>query len=86
MAKTERIIVRVEPDVKAESDKLFRSMGITTSDAIYDSIYLLLYEKHKSKGNSFLWQEINPLCCTRSVWQPNYVGKHDGGTTSFLFS
>ena len=45
MAKTERIIVRVEPDVKAGSDKLFRSMGITTSDAINMFLYQSLQAK-----------------------------------------
>ena len=34
MAKTERIVVRVEPTVKANAEELFRSMGINTSDAI----------------------------------------------------
>jgi len=34
LAKTERIVVRVEPDVKANAEAVFRSMGINTSDAI----------------------------------------------------
>ena len=34
MAKTANINIRIEPDVKAEAERLFSSFGITISDAV----------------------------------------------------
>lgn len=34
MAKTERLQVRIEPEVKAQANALFENLGMTTSDAV----------------------------------------------------
>lgn len=34
MSKTANINIRIEPDVKAEAERLFSSFGITISDAV----------------------------------------------------
>ena len=49
MAKTERVTVRVEPDVKAKSEELFRSCGISMSDAIN----MFLHQSLKANGLPF---------------------------------
>lgn len=38
MAKTANINIRIEPEVKAEAEKIFSELGITVSEAI--SIFL----------------------------------------------
>lgn len=49
MAKTERITARVEPDVKEKADQLFRSCGISMSDAIN----MFLHQSLKANGLPF---------------------------------
>lgn len=34
MAKTDRLQVRIEPEVKAQANALFGNLGMTTSDAV----------------------------------------------------
>lgn len=46
MAKSDNLHIRVSPEIKAEADILFNSMGMTTTDAI----------------NIFLKQAINTQC------------------------
>ena len=49
MAKTERVTARVEPDVKEKADQLFRSCGISMSDAIN----MFLHQSLKANGLPF---------------------------------
>lgn len=49
MAKTERVTARVEPEVKEKADQLFRSCGISMSDAIN----MFLHQSLKANGLPF---------------------------------
>lgn len=45
MAKTDFLQIRIDPKLKAESQELFGSMGLTTSDAVTLFLVKCLSEK-----------------------------------------
>lgn len=49
MAKTAVINIRTEPDIKAQAEALYKSMGVSLSDAIN----MFLYKSIESRGLPF---------------------------------